>query len=94
MTTLSPGRELRDLRDAVSRSRDAVESGTIIDLDGLDTRVAGILADVCAAPADERPALVLEIEALLGEFDALAAALKHQQGAAPAPPARKAYDAK
>jgi hypothetical protein len=93
MTTLSSGQELRDLRAAVSQSRDAVESGALIDLEGLDTKVGRILADACAAPLSERPALVLEIEALLGELDALAAALKRQQGASAAPPARDAYDA-
>jgi hypothetical protein len=93
MTTPPPGQELRDLRNAVSQSRDAVESGALVELDGLDGKVARILADACAAPMSARPALVVEIEALLGELDALAAALKRQQGTAPAPPARDAYDA-
>jgi len=93
MTTLSPGRELRALRAAIGRSRDAVLAGAAIDLEGLDSEVARILADACAAPAEERPALVVEIEALLGELDALAAVLKRQQDTSLAPHAIDAYDA-
>lgn len=93
MNTPSPGAALRELRDAISRSRGAIAEGAFIDLSGLDAEVARILEAASHAPDEDRPGLLVDIEALLRELDSLAVLLRRQHDAARAHYAAEAYGA-
>ncbi len=85
-------RDLQETARAVALVRDSVRSGAVIDLAGLDRRVARLCTDVRALPAADSRALAPALVDLAGHIDRLAADMAAQPDR-PADPATAAQAA-
>jgi hypothetical protein len=70
----------RTLRGTIAVARSAVAEGNFIDLAGFDSEIVGLCEAIARLPAEEQPAMAVELTALLGELDELATALTAQSG--------------
>ena len=68
------------LRGTIAVARRAVADGNFVDLAGFDGEIAVLCEAIARMPATEQPAMGAALGALLGELDALSAALTAQSG--------------
>ncbi len=78
MTLSSVEERLRDLRRAVTRSRERVGHGARIDLAGLESEIAALSSAATAAPQAARASVLAAMSALLAELDGLGGELRRQ----------------
>ena len=70
---------------ALAEAGAQAESGALVDLSGLDARVAVLCTAAEALPRGEGRALLPELEAMIGALNALAATLSRQRELASGP---------
>jgi hypothetical protein len=76
---MSPLEICQRCADGIAEARRAVAAAEFVDLAGLDEEVMELCATLPSLPVEERPAMRAALAALVGELDALTAALDHQQ---------------
>ncbi len=76
---MTPLEACRRCADGIAEARRAVADAAFVDLAGLDEEVMELCAAIHSLPAGDRPAMREALAALLGELDALTAALGQQQ---------------
>ena len=86
--------QIAELRLALNSIRAAIAAGATIDLLGFDTQVARVLDEVERAPEDERNALLVALEKLLEEVDAVGLELRLHRDYSAARRVTRAYDRK
>lgn len=74
--------DLAAVSGALAEAAAQAESGALIDLAGLDVRVAELCAAAEALPRAEGRGLLADLEALAGRLDALAGILARQRALA------------
>ena len=75
---LSHPERLIEITEALGSARTMVDSGQLIELDGLEAATDQICAEVTGLPADERERCKDGLLKLLAAFDELAGALQRQ----------------
>ena len=81
MTAASIAKDVQEVAAMVEAARAVVATGDLVDLDGLDARVARIMGEVKTVPARERRAIKPALIALIDSVTAMERAIVEKRDA-------------